>query len=126
MKFPSGMEDYIDTYGWHFSKKMCEWATGKMIGRDGKKIVPFTRESLDKLYDVYGIRPENNKAYDDVYIACMCRADFLGNSIKDEMSIVQYVCDVIDDPDGYDGLPFTRFYADCIGSGTPIIWENMI
>jgi hypothetical protein len=28
--------------------------------------------------------------------------------------------------DGYDGLPMTRFYADCIGSGNPIIWEDVI
>ena len=31
-----------------------------------------------------------------------------------------YIKDYVDDKDGYDGLPFTRFYADCIGSGTPI------
>jgi hypothetical protein len=23
-KFPSGMEEYLARYGWHFSKKMCE------------------------------------------------------------------------------------------------------
>lgn len=23
-KFPSGMEEYLATYGWHFSKKMCD------------------------------------------------------------------------------------------------------
>lgn len=38
----------------------------------------------------------------------------------------KYIKDVIDDPDAYDGMPFTRFYADCIGSGTPINWEDMI
>ena len=34
--------------------------------------------------------------------------------------------DYLDDPDGYRGLPFTRFYADCIGSGTPVMWEEML
>ena len=33
---------------------------------------------------------------------------------------------VITDGDAYEGMPFTRFYADCIGSGTPIIWEDML
>ena len=37
-----------------------------------------------------------------------------------------FVKDYIDDPDGYEGLPFTRFYADCIGSGTPIMWSDML
>jgi hypothetical protein len=32
----------------------------------------------------------------------------------------------VDDPDGYPELPFTRFYADCIGTGTPIDWEDVI
>ena len=27
---------------------------------------------------------------------------------------------------GYGGLPFTRYYADTIGSGTPILWEEMM
>ena len=29
-KLPVGMQEYIDSYGWHFSKKMCEWAVGRM------------------------------------------------------------------------------------------------
>lgn len=38
-KFPSGMEDYLSQYGWHFSKKMCEYATSRMYKKDanGKK-----------------------------------------------------------------------------------------
>ena len=36
------------------------------------------------------------------------------------------VKDVVEDPDGYDGLPFTRFYADCIGSGTSIPWDDLL
>ena len=28
--------------------------------------------------------------------------------------------DYVDDKDGYPELPFTRFYADCVGSGNPI------
>lgn len=28
--FPDGMTDYLSIYGWHFSKKMCEWAVSKM------------------------------------------------------------------------------------------------
>ena len=30
------------------------------------------------------------------------------------------------DVDAYNGMPFTRFYADCIGSGNPIMWEQMM
>jgi hypothetical protein len=51
----------------------------------------------------------------------MGKSDYLGSSIIDERCLLLYVKDYIDDPDGYDGLPMTRFYADCIGKGTPIM-----
>ena len=128
-KFPSGMEDYLSLYGWHFSKKMCEWAASKMYRKVmGRKefIEPITKEKLDALLKQHGIVLEKDNGYDALYIANMCKADFLGSSIKDESALTFYVKDVIDDPDGYEGLPFTRFYADCIGSGTAISWEDMI
>lgn len=123
------MEEYLSVYGWHFSKRMCEWASSMMYkGSEDKKeyIEPFTRDKVDALLKQYGIVLRKVKGYDDVYIANMCKADFLGSSVRGEEGLVLYVKDVIDDPDGYEGMPFTRFYADCIGSGTPIPWEDVI
>jgi hypothetical protein len=28
--FPEGMENYLEFNGWHFNKKMCQWASSKM------------------------------------------------------------------------------------------------
>lgn len=56
----------------------------------------------------------------------MAKADFLGSSIPDETHLAKFIKDYVDDKDAYDGMPFTRFYADCIGSGTPIIWSEML
>ena len=39
---------------------------------------------------------------------------------------LEFIKDYIDDKDGYPELPFTRFYADCIGSGCPINWGDML
>ena len=122
------MEEYIGYYGWHFSKKMCEWTSKKMYKTrpDGRKvyITPYTKEQLEQLLQRNNINIEFN--YDALYIANMCKADFLQSSIVDEQHLALYVKDVIDDPDAYEGMPFTRFYSDCIGSGTPIDWEDMI
>ena len=128
-EFPSGMEKYLSFYGWHFSKRMCEWASEKMYKEDeeGRKeyITPYTKESLLGLMKTYGVRVPLN--YDSVYIANMCKADFLGEKpVENEEDLIWYVKKVMSDPDGYDGLPFTRFYADCIGSGTPIDWEDAL
>lgn len=123
------MEEYLEMYGWHFSKKMAEWASSRMYKMEGttkKYIEPYTRESLDNTTKRYGYSINGAKGYDDVYIANMCKADFLGDSVRDEAALIRYVKDVIEDADAYEGMPFTRFFADCIGSGTPINWEDMI
>ena len=122
------MKEYFSHYGWHFSKKMCEWAVSEMYKMENGrkvKIDMITMEGLNTLMRRYGVSL-NAKGYDAVYVANMCKADYLGRSIRDEASLVQYVVDTINDPDGYDGMVFTRFYADCVGSGTPISWEDML
>ena len=129
--YPSGMREYLSTYGWHFSKKMCDWAVSRMYkdGEDNKpeQAIPnYTRERVDLLLKRFNLKLEKNKGYDDVYVANMCKFDFLGSSIDNEMKLAQFIKDYIDDADAYEGMPFTRFYADCIGSGTPIMWEDML
>ena len=125
------MREYLSTYGWHFSKKMCEWAVSRMY-KDGEENKPeqaipnYTRERVDLLLKRFNLKLEKNKGYDDVYVANMCKFDFLGSSIDNEMKLAQFIKDYIDDADAYEGMPFTRFYADCIGSGTPIMWEDML
>jgi hypothetical protein len=70
---------------------------------------------------LHGVSLENNSGYDHVYIANMCRADFYGSSVIDDRHLAMFVKDYVDDADAYNGMPFTRFYADCVGSGTPIL-----
>lgn len=125
--FPEDMENYLEFNGWHFNKKMCQWAVSKMYKKNGENkefIEPYTLESLKALSEKVNVRFTID--YDAVYIANMCKADFLGSSIQNETQLVRYVKDVIEDPDGYEGLPFTRFYADCIGSGTSIPWSDLL
>ena len=125
--FPEDMENYLEFNGWHFNKKMCQWAVSKMYKKNGENkefIEPYTLESLKTLSEKVNVRFTID--YDAVYIANMCKADFLGSSIQNETQLVRYVKDVIEDPDGYEGLPFTRFYADCIGSGTSIPWSDLL
>lgn len=123
------MREYLATYGWHFSKKMCEWAVGNMkVEKNGKpeKLEAMKRDDVEEMLKKLGIKLEKDKGYDAVYVANMAKADYFKSSIPDEAHLAMFVKDYIDDPDGYEGLPFTRFYADCIGSGTPIMWEDML
>lgn len=126
---PSGMREYLAAYGWHFSKKMCEWAISRMkVEKNGKpeKLEAMKRDEVEELLKKLAVKLGNDKGYDAVYVANMAKADYFKSSIPDEAHLAMFVKDYIDDPDGYEGLPFTRFYADCIGSGTPIMWEQML
>ena len=123
------MEEYLSYYGWHFSKKMVDWATSKMyktVGGNKRYLDAISKESFEEMLKIYNVSLECKHEYDCLYVANMAKADFLGSSIPDERSLLLYVKDYTEDPDGYDGLPFTRFYADCIGSGCAIPWEDVI
>jgi hypothetical protein len=124
-KYPSGMEDYLAFNGWHFNKKMCDWAVSKMykvnVAKRKEYISPYTKETVENLLKANNIKLDNEVGYDAVYVANMAKADFYGSSISDDAHLAKFIKDYLDDPDGYDGIVFTRFYADCIGSGTPIM-----
>lgn len=123
---PSGYAEYMAEYGEHFSKKMCEWAVSRMRDGSGNKIEPLTKEQVDTMLKDFGVELNNNKGYDSVYVANMCKADFLGDSVPDNEHMIRYVKNLLDDPDGYEGLVFNRFVMDCAGIGVPIIWEDML
>ena len=123
---PSGFAEYMATYGGHFSKKMCEWAVGMMKVKGNKKLSPWTREQVESILTKNGVVLDNDLGYDKVYVANMCKADFLGSSVVDESRAAMYVKDLLDDPDGYDELVFNRFMMDCMGRNIPIMWEDML
>lgn len=122
---PAGMEEYLANYGWHFSKAMCMWAISMMKDRDNKPIKAKEKTELDELLKANSIKVEP-KGYDAVYVYAMASADFKGSSLVDEAHILKYVGDYLGDVDGYEGIAFTRFYADCIAKGIPVQWDDML
>lgn len=126
---PEGMELYINNYGCHFNRKLCNEAVSRMYTmRNGRKeyITPYTKEQVDSLLAAHNVKVERNRLYDAVYVANMCKADFLGKSIPTEEYLAKYVKDVLDDADAEDGYVFNRFYADCMFMNNPIEWDDML
>lgn len=123
---PAGMENYLANYGWHFSKKMAEWAISMMRDRNGAKVSIQDKATLEETMKANGIKTDTVKGYDLVYVIAMAKSDFYGNSITSDVQLYKFVNDYINDKDGYDGMPFTRFYADCLAKGEPILWEEMM
>lgn len=128
---PEDMEQYLSYYGMHFNKNLCEFAVGKMKREDKttgmmKKITPVTLDELKTMLEKHKVNIETNNIYDALYLANMVKSDFWGSSIEDEEHLAKYVGDVLCDPDGYEGIVFCRFLADCSANGTIIFWEQMV
>lgn len=124
-RFPSGMEEYLSAYGWHFNKRLCEYALSKMKKTDvsGKESVyhPLSKEKVDGILSRYGIDSSKFIGYDYVYVMNMLRSDFTEDEGILARFTQKYLCDV----DGYDEIAMTRFYADSIGKGEAIPWEDV-
>ena len=113
------------------NRKLCDFAISKMSSTNPSTgevvhVVKLDKETVDALLKTYRIEIKNNQLYDYVYVANMCKADFLGKSVSDEQHLCLYIKDVIDDVDGYDGLVFNRWYADMCRTDIAIDWEEML
>lgn len=130
-KFPEDMTNYLRNYGMHFSKKMYEFAVKKMYKinkQNGLREKPpvYTKEQVENTLKRYNITLESNVLYDAAYVMSMAVADFFHSSLVNEQQLAQFVKDYIDDVDQPDGFVFNRFYGDCILSGEPIDWSDML
>lgn len=124
-ELPEGMKYYLNNYGYHFNKKLCNWAVSRMY-RDDKDLKPYTKEQVDRLLESFGIKPNRVKLYDAVYVCNMGLFDFFGRSVPNEEHLAMFVKDVLDDPDADEGYVFNRFIADCYFMDNPIEWEDVI
>lgn len=128
-EYPRGMIVYMRNYGPHFNKRLCDFAVSKMTKKvDGRevKINSYTKEAVDNILKAYNIDVKNGQLYDCVYVANMCKADFLNSSVIDEAHLAKYIKDVIDDYDAPDGLVFNRWYADMCYMGIAVDWDEML
>lgn len=130
-RYPSGMQEYLEMYGWHFSKKMCEWAVGKMKKKNqqtGKEepVEMKSKEQIEEFLKKYGVKIDNAEGYDLVYRYHVGVADYKGSSVADDAHLALYIKDYFSDADGYMEKNFTRFYADSIAMGRPIQFDDYL
>lgn len=127
---PSGMREYLQHYGYHFSKKMYEFSASQMYKKDAsgreEMMKPVEKEKVAEMLKRFGVTLENDTMYDSAYLYTMIQSDFYGKSIKTEQDLATHIKCMIDDVDKPDGYIFNRFYADMCFSGIPIDWEEMM
>lgn len=126
METTKAYKKYLKLYGPHFTKALCDFAVSKMEKMDGP-IKPITKQEIDDKLKLHNVKLEYNEMYDYVYVANMCKADFLGKSVpNDDAHLCMYIKDVIDDPDGYDGQVFFRWLSDVKHTDVSVDWSEFV
>lgn len=126
MKTTKSYKKYQRLFGPHFTKELCNFAVSMMEDENGP-ITPFTKQEIENKLELHNIKLKYNKLYDFVYVANMCKADFLGNAVpNDDQHLCEYIKSVIDDPDGYDGQVFNRWISDVEGMHIPVDWSEFV
>lgn len=122
---PKYMCKYLQHYGWHFNKALCQYATS-LMKKGGKKMEPVSKEYVDKVLQQNNINLTKNIGYDYIFVANMCKADYFGSSIPDEKHFALYIKDTIEDEDAGDGTTMRRWYATMVANGIMVDWEDYI
>ena len=126
METTKAYKKYLKLYGPHFTKALCDFSVSKMEKMDGP-IKPITKQEIDDKLKLHNVKLEYNEMYDYVYVANMCKADFLGKSVpNDDAHLCMYIKDVIDDPDGYDGQVFFRWLSDVKHTDVSVDWSEFV
>ena len=124
-ELPKYMRKYLQNYGWHFNKALCQYAVS-LMKKGGKPLESLSKEYVDKMLSINGIKLAKNVGNDYVFVANMGKADYYGSSIADEKHLALYIKDTIDDEDAGDGTTMRRWYATMVANGEMIDWEEFI
>lgn len=122
----TALEEYIEMYGYHFNKKLYEWAVSMMRDRNGNKLTPKTKEEVDAFLRTNGVSVKNDKGCDLPYVHAMLMADCWGSSYTTEKQIALGIKDFLDDVDGNPTKAFDHFVVDCRSKKEPIFWEEFL
>lgn len=124
-ELPKYMRKYLQNYGWHFNKALCQYAIS-LMKKGGKPLESLSKEYVDKMLSINGIKLAKNVGNDYVFVANMGKADYYGSSITDEKHLALYIKDTIDDENAGDGTTMRRWYATMVANGEMIDWEEFI
>ena len=121
-----GFRDYIKKHGYHFTDELAEHVSKMMVNRNGKEHTWAVEQVLKAMSSMGYSAPKNVTDGDITYLANMYYADLYDKILKDESSCLKTAYIIATDPDGYDGMIFSRWTSDAIGKNVKIDWEKFI
>lgn len=123
----SSFGEYIAKHGYHFTPELADCATKMLVNSNGREH-RWTSDQIRQQLLVHGIGDTGKCTLGDItFLANMAYADFYPEVLASESACIKYAIAVSKDPDGYDGIVFSRWIADLIGRKvTSIEWENYV
>ena len=122
----NAFDEYIDMYGFHFNKKLYEWAVSLMKDRNGNTVTPKSKEDVETFLRNNGVTLKNNKGYDAPYVHAMLMSDNWGSSYVTDKQLALGIKDFLDDSDENPNKAFDHFVVDCRAADEPIFWDEMM
>ena len=117
--------NYIAHHGNHFTDKLADWATKQMENGDGSSH-NWTSTQVAKALEPHRAKmPAFITDGDLAFAANMCYADFFPSIAKTEEDCLKYAMKTAMDPDGYDGMIFSRWLSDVIGKEIEVKWGEV-
>lgn len=119
---------YEDMYHGLFSKKLAEWAIGKMETKDPatksmKKIVVRKLDDVEKVLEENKVELPMEFVYTSWYLFNMAVADY-PKALKTDEQRAMFVEETLCDPDGMPENVLDCFVTKMCNAGEPIFWEN--
>lgn len=120
------LQQYIAKHGRHFTAALAEYVCGLMVNADGTSHTWNTAEVLEA-YRQTGRTSKGTLSDGDIcYLANMAYADFYPSPLPNSSACLDYAYRIATDPDGYDGLPFTRWLSDMGAKGENIDFSRFL
>ena len=121
---------YEDMYHGLFSRKLAEWAVGRMEYKDSatkqtKRITPTPIDEVQSVLKDGGIELPEEFVYTAYYLFNMAKADYPKTLQTDEQRAM-FVEETICDPDGMPENVLACFEAKMCNVGVPIYWERYL
>ena len=118
-------ESYIKKHGKHFTNKLAEYASRQMINANGTNH-RWDAEAMQRNLSASGYTiPDTSTIGDIAYTANMAYADFFPDLIT-EQQCIKYAMLIANDPDGYEGIQFSRWIADIEGKGEKFDFADFV
>lgn len=123
---PRAMARYLFNNGWHFTKRMCEYAVSLMRKKNAvngqmEAVQMMTKEQVDDLLKRHNVKLQNDVGHDAVYVANYGKHTLV-KSVADEQHLAMYVKERIDDMNAADGTIMREWYARLIAAGMLVDW----